>query len=391
MPALVEEPATDEVSSSLEGIDSSVMLQEIRRNCFLLSVVVRRWDGQYMVKGSTVSLERGQLSAELTTSPRWKLVPEAWHKQIQPFASRVRSAVYRVGVSFKDGVYIVPKSKARQLVDEIEEARRAYLDVVRNFLREWPDIKERLRQRITREASEEQWLQLLSRLPDDEKMLGLFDIEVSLWPVGSSGGMSAALLDALDAMKDALRQNNPGLATMSRLAPEHAVAMNLLTTSVSRVLEASEADVSKFAGDNMEAWMEEASQTTNRLVAKAVESMLTEPVEEFARAVNNLQEIQDREGGRCMSGSLEMIRRAHAKLAGFQFMVPDQLIRKLKDVEVRLGSVTPRDVNVGATAARQLTESLQSIRQELEDTDALRQGLGKFTRCLRLDMTAVGK
>jgi Protein of unknown function (DUF3150) len=361
-----------------EGADSQAVLQEIKRNCFLLSVTVHRWDGKYLVRGSTVHLANTELDDKLTTAPRWKLMPETWHKRIQPFVSQVRAVVYRVGVPFKDGVYIVPKQRARELMATVRDIRERYRSVAAEFVSAWPDIVTQLERKICREVGEEQWFSLSQKIPIETELLKLFDIEVGLWPIGGAGGgIPGEMLDSLDCLKDQLSEARE--AVVSLPAGQDRSTLLAYLTKVLETIRLSEKATKKVLEENLEEWMTEAAETTSRMVSKAVETMLTDPIQEFAAAVQNLVDLQGREG-RCRAGTLEAIRRAHAKLLGFQFMVPGDLIEKLRQVEMKLGQIEASDVNSKSLAARNLTEALKAISTSLQSSDTRNRGTEMFTR-----------
>lgn len=372
-------PAEVASEASVESKYAEAALREIRKNCFLLSITVRRWDGKYQIPGANSQVEHREIANDLVTKPCWKLVPGEWHKQIQPYVSGIRAAIYKVGVPFKEGVYIVPRTKARELLHQVESIRRDYKALATQFCDAWPGILGALKNKICSELGEHQWLVLEKKIPDQDNLESLFDVEVALWPIGGSGSeLPIGMLDRLEILKEMLPEAE--LTLQSESAPS---ALSELVTEVRKLLECSETGVGRIASESIDIWMSEANETTARLVGKAVEGMLREPVQEFAEAVQNLENLQDREGV-CRSGTLDAIRRAYDKLIGFQFMVPDELAAKLKQVEVRLGQVSPRDVNTRSALAGNLTRSLREISKELSSEEAIANGLGQFTRHLDL-------
>ena len=381
------EPGTRE---SLSRLGSGRLLEEVGKNCFLVSVTVRKWDGKYMIQGARIAIgSHSSIDESITSAPRWKLLPDEWHKRIQPFVSRARSVVSRVGVPLKDGVHIVPHARAQEMVEALKEIRENYLHMAEELTEAWPDITDRLRAKVVQEAGAAAWADLVEMLPPTEKLAKLFDIEVSLWPVGGQAtgtGVPAALLKELETLPEIANDLHDLARVYEGETTEDGpriARMRTAADAIDRVIQASRRKIRKVTQDNLEAWMQEASEVTNRLVAQAVESMLTAPIQEFSEAVKNLEELRAREGT-CRAGTIEMIRRAHQKLMGFQFMVPQDLIERLNQVEGGLGSVTVRDVNTGSSVASNLTAVLRSISDELSSEQTMSRGLNQFSRHLDL-------
>lgn len=376
--ALEASAVTRKVEEVVDEVGADVILAEIRRNCFILYVTVRSWRGHYLMRNSQTLVDGKPVDKKLATASQWKVMPEKWHKALQPFESQCRSAVYRVGVAFKDGVYIVPKGRAKALVDEIKRIRTAYMAKVAEFQEEWPRLVEELETKITSELGDLHWMAVSKLLPDARNFHKLFDIEIGLWPV-SSGGLPVECFDSLE-------QAAVQLDAIDRLADEMAGEdANLLSSFVTHVRETWEKakrGTGKVIEENAETWLSEAQSVTNRMIASAVKSMIHEPIQEFAEQIDNLIKVAD--AGTARNQTLDLVRRAYGKLRGFSFLLPDDLLQRLRQIDLRLGAVDAQAVNVNSrsVAGANLAASLRAIREELTSDVNQLNAFGQFTRHL---------
>lgn len=372
MTAVLDQERVEENTDDLVDVDAEALLRGIHRNCFILGVTVRCWNGHYLVRDSDVKINNVAMDTELLTAPQWKLMPAEWHKKLQPFVSGTRSAVQRVGVPFKAGVYLVPKTRAAELMRAVGELRAEYRQVATEFAGEWPAIRAGLQERITREASAAQWAALSKKIPKAEDILRLFDIETSLWPVGSRE--PEAVLRHLETLQRAVDA-----------VPANAIRREVrdLVEAVTALLADASSATRAVIDDHIDEWLVEAQTTTSRLVAAAVNSMIEEPLQEFAAAVQNLEDLRAREGV-CRSGTIDAIRRAYEKLMGFSFMVSDDMRERLQQVRIGLDELQPRDVNDQSASAAAITASLRGITEDLRREDEESRGVRRMTRFLDL-------
>ncbi len=377
---------TEEVSRRIEDtvseVGADVVLAEINRNCFIIYVTVRAWAGRYMMQNAEVQVDGHTVDEDLRTNGSWKLIPTAWHKAIQPFEGKARKAIRQAGVSFKDGVYIVPKTKAKALVDALKAIRVNYMAKVAEFQAEWPDIVEQKEREIVQKLGHAQWMAISKLLPDARQLGKLYDIEIGLWPVG--GGESGLPVECFDDLQRAAHQ----LDAVDRLVAAMQVGMGgedaeLLASfarDVRGVWDKARRGAGKMIEENAEEWMAEAQATTNRMVAAAVEAMISDPVREFTEQVDKLAALSESRTVR--AGTLEALRRAYAKLQGFSFMMPATLLDRLKQVELRIGGASPQSMNASSIAGQQLNAALRDIRVELDSDVNQLNAFGQFTRHL---------
>ncbi len=363
---------TDAVSGQIEEqvdkLGADVVLGEIKRSCYLIYVTIRAWAGQYVIQGANVEVDGRGLDETITTAPRWKLMPDSWHKRVRPFEGKIRKAIRAVAVPFKDGVYLVPKKRARDLINDIRRIRAEYKAEVERLVEEWPNEVRRLEDRIIADAGPEQWMAVSKMIPDASRLGSLYDVEIGLWPGGHDGlpvecvdhidtiGTCLDEIDGLVARLTGPRSGHTLTAPQAEALARVAVAGRLLVDTVNR-------SSGRILEEHVEDWVGEAQSTTNRLVSRAVENMINEPIREFENAVGKLAEMQGR--GTCRLATLDVVRRAYNKLKGFEFLMPEELMQRLKDVDVRIGSMDPQAVNGGSVAAQQLSESLRAITDEL--------------------------
>ena len=372
------------IEKSVEELGADVVLTEIRRNCFIIYVTVRAWRGNYLMKQGETVIDGRKVDEKLTTRSHWRVMPDKWHKALQPFESKCRSAVYRLGVTFKDGVYIVPKLKAKVLVDEIKRIREEYKAKAEEFANEWPDIVRELEQKITSELGQEQWSNLSKLLPSAQHLPKLFDIEIGLWPIGSSSGVSIECFEDLERAAhhlDAVRRLTERLCGTadSEEDRENGKILQEFTNHISRMWEKAQRMAKKVVEEHVEDWLGEVQSTTNRMVAAAVEAMISEPIKEFTEQVDNLAKLS--QSGTVRAGTLDAVRRAYRKLIGFQFMLPPDLLQQLKQVELRLGTASPKAINC-SQVGQQLNDVLRSIRDELNSDMTQLKAFGQLTRHL---------
>lgn len=380
-PAVPDElTVSQRVEAGVEQVGADVVLGEIRKSCFLIYVTVRSWRGQYQIRNAHVVVDGKAIDKKLTTNGSWKVLPEKWHKALQPFESKCRTAVYRQGVAFKDGVYIVPKSRAKALVDEIKAIRTEYLKKVTEFQAEWPALVEELEKKVTDELGDEQWIAVSKLLPDARNLPKLFDIEIGLWPV-SNGGLPVECFEGLE--RAAAEADAIGRLVRQLRGDEYLEEAELLESFLANVQAAwtkAKGAAGKVIEEHAEEWMGEAQTTTNRMVAAAVESMISEPIKEFAEQIDNLARLSD--SGTVRAGTIDLVRRAYQKLQGFSFLLPAELLGKLRAVEVKIGAADPQQMNSGSVAGANLNAQLKAIRDELDSDVGHLNAFGQFARNL---------
>lgn len=336
----------------------SLGLLEIERHCYILSVTVRAFRGNYQVKGAEVTVDGDKVESELVSKPQWKLF-EKWNKKLAPYESKIRKIVYETSVTFRDGVYIVPKSKAGDMIRRVYALRDEYQAEVKNLVHEWDDLLVSLSSKVPSEV----WRTVSARLPKKEALETMYGVDVSLW----SSGSSEAAIACLDAI--------PGLATevetldMESLRRKMPTAQFEVLTRVVRQVQhlkrQMDTNVGRLIEDGVGDWLGEVKATTSRVVNSAVQAMLEGPAQEFSEALENMEGIMSR-GGTCRTATLDAVRRAYEKLKGFSFMVPTDLLQRMHSVERSLRSISAEEVNQSRPSASILVESLREIRQELD-------------------------
>lgn len=379
------EKALRRVEESVEQVGADVILGEIKRNCFIIYVTIRAWRGQFLMRNSQTLVDGKPVDEKLVTKGSWKVMPEKWHKALQPYESRCRSAVYRLGVPFKDGVYIVPKARAKALVDQIKAIRVQYKEKVAEFQAEWPSVVRDLERKIVAEMGDDQWIAISKALPDARKLPELFDIEIGLWPVGNSGGMPVECFDDLQSAAnqleavDRLVQRMLG-GTGPAGVHEDGELLGAFVSDVRKVWERTMRSAGKIIEENADEWMGEAQATTNRMVAAAVEAMVSDPIREFAEQVDNLAKLTATKTVR--AGTLEAVKRAYDKLQGFSFMLPSAMLERLRHIELRIGAADPQAMNGGTIAGQNLNAALRAIRDDLTSDLSHANVVEEFTRHL---------
>lgn len=371
-------PAVRRELIELQNTDSGHLLGEIQKNCFLLYVTVRRWDGKYLIRNANIQIDGVEVDAKMASAARWKLIPDEWHKKIQPFIGQVRTAIYKVAVPFRDGVYIVPKDRAKGLVESIQAIRDLYRRQAQRFADQWPDILDDLRDKIQRKYGDAEWNLIQNRLPKENKLLSLFDIEIGLWPIGKSGASAIASGEDISYLASHVDDFQEAIRVLKR----ESLSQELedFIEVVRRLVKRSRRKIKEEMVENVDAWFEEASATSNKMVAEAVAAMVQEPIQAFQEALANLERVQ--EDGHCKTGTIDIVRRAYSKLHGFRFLLPSEMADRLEAVELKLGGITPADLNNMNHAGAGLVQSLRDISEELVSDEITLRSFGQFQRTL---------
>jgi hypothetical protein len=287
--------------------------------------------------------------------------------------SRVRNSVYNVGVALKEGIYIVPRTRGQELIETVRQLREEYRSTAQEFAREWPAVLSSMEAKIIEEHGHDTWLKVTKLLPSEEEIPSLFDVEVGVWPISGGGGapiVSTSLMSSIQEKVHALENGDP---------PEE---VSELLEEVRELCSAVRGCPGKLSETGAEEWLGEAQRATERMVAQAVDAMVSEPVQEFAAAVSNLEALQAR--GTCRGSTLESVRRAYEKLQGFRFMLPSDLTDRLREAENRLNMTEARDVNAGSAIAATLTRQLRSVTDDLNNEVSANNRRGSFFRNLEI-------
>ncbi len=349
---------------------------DIERHCYILSVTVRAFRGNYQIKDATITVGGDKFDDELISKPQWKLF-DKWNKRLGPYESRVRKVVYESSVTFRDGVYIVPKAKAETMIKKIHAIRDDYLAEVAVLVEEWDSFVETLKAKFEPGV----WSTVSAKLPKKDDIPHMYGVDVSLWSSGASEA-AAACLDAVPGL--AYQARAMDLTTVARKLPrDQAETLKRLVDGILKLEEKAGNESSKLINDGVGEWLGEVRETTERVVRTAINSMLEEPAKEFREALENMDGIISR-GGVCRAGTLDAVRRAYDKLNSFSFMMPPEIMEKLQSVDRGLRHADPTAINQQQPSAANLVESLRSIREDLDsEVEQVRKGHG-FRRGLLL-------
>ncbi len=357
--------------------EKNVTMRSLEKHCHILSVTVRRWRGHFQAKDAVVTVAGDEVDKALLSKPQWRLF-EKWNKELGPYESQIRKTVYERSVTFRDGVYIVPKTKAQELVLEVNALRDQYMAKVGEMVEKWDDFVLEL----SRGFSAEVWKVLSAKIPSKAKLPELYGVDISLW---SSGDNEAAL-----ACLEELPKARAALAGLDRLRLDRKVdsrdrdAVNRLLSAVDAMVRAADSESGKLVSEGVGDWLSEVKATTSRVLEGAVNSMLEVPVQEFAEALANMEEVAS--NGRCRAATIDAVRRSYEKLKSFSFMVPAEILAKMERVGSRLESVNASLVNQNQTSASRLVDSLREIRGDLaREVEESRQSSGRAKRALFLD------
>lgn len=335
------QPAEAAPADVLENYGADRLLDAVKRNCLIIYVTVHSWDGNYQIRNADVVVSGAAIPQELRSKSSWKLKPVEWHDRLVKYVSQVRAAVYRRAVNFKEGIYIVPRTvrreggvlehRARDLVRELKQLDQQYRSTAEDCARDWDRFLTDLRRPLGQQGAlikglGDFYAHLQAKIPSRQKFVDLHSVEVGIWPVGGGERIE----------------------------------------------------------DRAEEWLEEAQAATDRMVRERVAAMVREPLAEFAEAVANLHGLV--QGGRRLAPtSIDVVRRAWEKLQGFSFMLPNDMCRRLQEVDTALAGMTVGEVNRDLLVGQQLQTLMQRAGEEAAQELRSASGLAGLGRVLDLD------
>lgn len=303
------------------------LLETIQKKCLFLRIRVHGFDGRRTIKDAQVEIDGEAIDKDLTSPPSCVLVPKEWRMRLGKIGRKVREAAQNVSITFDQGVYLVPISRAPQLFAIIRELRAQYANEASELAKVWPELVVGLEEKWG-----ENWDNVARAVPTAASLARCFYIEAMAWPMAGS---------------DKVGEGNP--------------------------------DLDAIADD-----LAEARAATDKAVASAIDNMLREPLAEFAAAVDNLLAVKQRDGT-CRSGTLAAIQRAYEKLQGFRFMVPDALFARLQQAATAVQARTAQEFNSKDKVSRTLVDQLRSIRDEVQKAGTELSSVGQFNRMVRFD------
>jgi hypothetical protein len=361
--------------SALERTNSDVVLQKLSRNCVAVKVTIGAIGTERKMDNASVRLGEHEVSKELLSGARFKLVPPGIKNPLSRIAQQARSAPYMHGTPFVGGAYLVPlardaagRSPAQVVFDKIKAAREAYEQKAVALKPEWEAHVNNVRQNFPFE-----WESMSRYFVNGDVFVSMHKIYSMLFPLGS--GLPVDFDNRLDAGLNRLLSSDS-------LSEADKQVVSRLKPHLLDVVEVASRDVGTLLNeDNASSWVAEARQATSQAVSQAVKAMIQEPIAEFAQALANIESSLSK-GSRFRSDTLNALKIAHGKLQGFSFMVPDDLKQRLAAAGQLINGVDHKEVNSSETAARELAQHFAGIREEISTSEAHMAVYGSFMRGL---------
>lgn len=373
------EVATPELDvSDLSRVDGARVLRAIARNCVAVKVSCHGIGYERKINGADVSVEGERVPDNVLSGATCRLVPPEVHKAVNSIANQARKLPGRFGTSFPGGAYLVPvhgaggRNPAAELFGAVRACRQEYQDRAAEFRPRWEEHVAHMRN------NEPHWYEKLRRwLVDGDTFVARHTIDMMLMPLGA--GLP---VDFNSRARSALRE----LISDPSVPQADFDALNRLLPQILEVVaRTASAPAALLGEDASQAWVREANVATSRAVAEAVQTMIQQPLTEFAEALANMEGIIDR-GSNVRDGTIDKVRRAYNKLTGFSFLATPELQRRLQEFSGRLENLSPQRVNGSSNAdrARNLSSFFREVREELVAEDTHAAAYGQFMRGLDL-------
>lgn len=304
-------------------------------NVLLLAPSFGWFKGQYQLPKTTTTVELDGKEVDKTsvTTPRSKLMTDkypvdddgvAWKKRFQRLASRQSRLIEKYSVPFPiRGVRIVPKRVGEDFFRELEDIKLDLQDAADAFVRDLSKVIEQIREHTDKDV----FKAIEARIPRDRNVMrAKFYIDVV--PVEMAGG-----------------QSDPSVVTEQALAQHYNI-------------------------------VREACQ---RKVEEAVESMIEQPREQLAEALEGLKDVINR-SGRVSTKSFRPVYEAISKIRAFSFVANQQLMDEIGKLENRLNNTVPSTLDRTTAANNGFTAAVDALMREVEDAEQQAADMEEFGR-----------
>lgn len=349
-PTANETPQLD--LSALLQAGAGRVLRTISRNCMVLQIRVRGIGLERKLDDAEVKVEGEEVPDEFLSGARIWLTPPEVHGPLARIANRARALPGQFGTRFLNSAALVPNFSCARLFAAIQATREEYTNQARALVPAWEAHKEKLRK-----DRPHQYDRIKKDLVDGEAFVNKHQIQVVPFPIGTG------LPDDFERIMTGWVQG----PEFARFASRDEV--EIIKTHLPHILAKVSvvADTPRALGENQgHAWAIEARKAMDQAIAESVRTMIQDPLDEFAKALANM-EATLRRGSNIRSGGIDAVRRAHDKLAGFRFLADGQLQQRLDRVARELEGLTPQQLNGARNrdAALGLSEFLKQTREEM--------------------------
>lgn len=307
-------------------------LQALNEHVYLLSSSTHWWRGDFQPPGAETRINTADgkeiiLESDRVTPGQIHLLSKAWRDRFQA----VDSAKSRVENNFSrrfpgiKGVRLVSKSRLSGYLAAMEEPRELFNRVVEDFCERFTENV----QAIAAALGPEVWQLVQHRVPASPEAFRA-KAYISTVRIQLSGGEDYETLD------DATLRSQIG----------------------------------------------ELQARTHQMAAEAIEELVRGPRIELAKAVQNLEELIQRDG-RCTTRSFAPIRRLVEQLNDLSFITDADLLNRIKSFEKRLDGYTPAELNSSSASQNGLFTACREIRDTILDAERMQADMARFGQAPR--------
>lgn len=341
--------------------------QALARNCLAVRVSVHGVTRERTISESKVTIDDKPVEDEFQATGKVKLVPQEIATALDRIANRARNLPARYGVRMP-GMYLVPigaddSGPAAKLFRELAELRTEYRAKAQEYAPAWEAHIARLKV-----ANPKLYESVGRNMRTGPDFIEAHAIDTMLMPL-------AGIPDDLD-----------------KTLAAYAVEQGLTPEAAARVVghmrqRVDEFGVTGLATERMtESWAKEAAKITRESLEAMVETMLSQPIQEFDEALAGLEAILNK-GGAVKRSSIEKVQTAYQKLTSFGELMPTEIKDRLKAIEGEFNPDRAKMVS-GArnhVAAQGLSEMLKAVREDIQKVDSEKQAFLGAKRILRID------
>lgn len=317
------QPAPQTDQTDLEKTPWLLQLRALNQQCLFLYVSTPCWPGRLVMREGKTRLGDQDVDDSLATKGGWRLLPDEWSKRLGVFPGRARAVITRHhGSLFHGSVYVVPRVDFASFLGQVDQVRQDYLNVVEEFLKEWPALLRERLEAIAAKHGPEQAQDVARRVPQGEKMRDRFSLRVGRMPIGAD-------LGAL-------------LARQEEGAGPEVLAQDVL------------------------AWSRTFQEDTKAILQEAVQGVVREPQEALAECLDTVLAAIDQERS-ISEPTLERLRREWSRLQGFAFLSPASLQAVMDQVTPQLAATTARGISKQDALGKPVLAKLRQVQAALQE------------------------
>jgi len=371
-----EEPTAEElpVRTRQEALEQRVLL---------IHTTVGWWKGVITLPDRDTKVTSGgrDVDKDSVTAPRATLMTEkypldangkSWRARFQKIESRVAAIRNKYSLAFPiQGVRIVPKSQAAQLLDELYGPTLSSLYKQRDTADD-PAIREQLQRRIDDVLAEEG--------SHASPNTPVFNPDATEQSVAYELRMAAyEFCNDWTNIREQMARNNKVWDKVESRVPRNAQLLrNKFHLDVLPV-ELSSGNSQELTAGDLQTHAAMIRETCQRRTEEAIEELIQEPRNQLARTLENLYELVNRDG-RVTQKSFKPVRDAIAKIRMFDFVANPALLAKITELENDLDARIPTELNSATAATTGFNAAIESYMTEVQNAQQMQRDLEEFGR-----------